>query len=220
MLRTRKGFTLIELLVVIAIIAILAAILFPVFARARAKAQAASCLSNVKQVMLAFHMYASDYDDTWPNYQGAEGFGNYAPWVGGQPDGPCLRNQLMPYVRNDQMWQCPTQDPYPAAWAASYIPNRWTTGPTSSVAQPVSRTGSDTLMFACARCNWGIFQFAQVDPTTGLSVGAPFPPTVQDYITWGWAYHNDGWNIAFADGHAKWMAPSACRYNMWTAADD
>ncbi|NLO74470.1 MAG: prepilin-type N-terminal cleavage/methylation domain-containing protein, partial [candidate division WS1 bacterium] len=58
----RKGFTLIELLVVIAIIAILAAILFPVFARAKAKAEQASCLSNCKQLILAFIQYAHDYD--------------------------------------------------------------------------------------------------------------------------------------------------------------
>src|ERR1051325_3348500 len=59
-----EGFTLIELLVVIAIIAILAAILFPVFAQAREKARAISCLSNIKQVNLAFDMYLQDYDET------------------------------------------------------------------------------------------------------------------------------------------------------------
>jgi len=62
----RKGFTLIELLVVIAIIAILAAILFPVFAKAREKARQASCQSNLKQITLAFLMYASDYDEAYP----------------------------------------------------------------------------------------------------------------------------------------------------------
>jgi len=70
----RRGFTLIELLVVIAIIAILAAILFPVFARARAKAQANTCLSNVKQMMLGLLMYAQDYDEMFPAY-----WGNYSP---------------------------------------------------------------------------------------------------------------------------------------------
>src|ERR1044071_10430486 len=64
--RKKSGFTLIELLVVIAIIAILAAILFPVFAQARAKARAASCLSNVKQRTMGVLMYAQDYDESFP----------------------------------------------------------------------------------------------------------------------------------------------------------
>jgi len=74
MKRSRNGFTLIELLVVIAIIAILAAILFPVFARAREKARQTSCLSNLKQLSLAILMYAEDYDETLPYYQRPFGF--------------------------------------------------------------------------------------------------------------------------------------------------
>ena len=66
---TRRGFTLIELLVVIAIIAILAAILFPVFARAREKAKATNCLSNCKQLILGMMMYVQDYDDNYPAYR-------------------------------------------------------------------------------------------------------------------------------------------------------
>src|SRR2546421_12824964 len=71
--RKRSGFTLIELLVVIAIIAILAAILFPVFAQARAKARGVSCLSNVKQCGTAFHMYIQDYDEVTPSMWGGSG---------------------------------------------------------------------------------------------------------------------------------------------------
>ena len=92
----RKGFTLIELLVVIAIIAILAAILFPVFARARAKAQQASCLSNVKQLQLAQLMYASDYDDTLPPYA----YNSGTNWLGWQ-------ELILPYIKNTQIYVCP-----------------------------------------------------------------------------------------------------------------
>src|SRR5437660_1380056 len=75
-MRTQRGFTLIELLVVIAIIAILAAILFPVFAQARAKARQATCLSNMKQVAMGLYMYVQDYDETLAgNDTNAEGYG-------------------------------------------------------------------------------------------------------------------------------------------------
>jgi prepilin-type N-terminal cleavage/methylation domain-containing protein len=73
----RKGFTLIELLVVIAIIAILAAILFPVFAQARDKARQTTCTSNTKQSALAFMMYINDYDETFPWLWGSGGTGNW-----------------------------------------------------------------------------------------------------------------------------------------------
>src|SRR5947207_3449102 len=64
--RRQGGFTLIELLVVISIIAILASILFPVFAQAREKARAAACISNARQIALAFSMYSQDYDEVYP----------------------------------------------------------------------------------------------------------------------------------------------------------
>jgi prepilin-type N-terminal cleavage/methylation domain-containing protein/prepilin-type processing-associated H-X9-DG protein len=104
-MRNRKsGFTLIELLVVIAIIAILAAILFPVFATAREKARQTSCLSNSKQQALATLSYVNDYDDTFPL--------NLAPQPGGPGFGTtsCLStfvNELMPYEKSSGIWTCP-----------------------------------------------------------------------------------------------------------------
>jgi prepilin-type N-terminal cleavage/methylation domain-containing protein/prepilin-type processing-associated H-X9-DG protein len=114
--RRRIGFTLIELLVVIAIIAILAAILFPVFAQAREKARQASCLSNMKQIGLGMNMYTQDYDETFP----------HCPWntqaVGTTDhDSPAGANyktrftwiwQLYPYIKNRHVWVCPS-DPNP-----------------------------------------------------------------------------------------------------------
>src|SRR5579871_5180110 len=96
--RQRSAFTLIELLVVIAIIAILAAILFPVFAQAREKARAASCLSNTKQIGLAIQMYAQDYDETIAPWLKCKCVGTSAPDL----DIPYLRewvSTLQPYVK-------------------------------------------------------------------------------------------------------------------------
>src|ERR1700722_18508397 len=91
-----RGFTLIELLVVIAIIAILAAILFPVFAQAREKARAISCLSNEKQVNLAILMYTEDYDETYPE-DGIFYFYSGTGWS----------SLISPYVKNLQIFWCP-----------------------------------------------------------------------------------------------------------------
>lgn len=101
--RRHSAFTLIELLVVIAIIAILAAILFPVFAQAREKARQASCISNTKQYSLATNMYVQDYDETMP-------MGSYP--VNGNPPTGCIGTYywaVTPYVKNNQITQCPTE---------------------------------------------------------------------------------------------------------------
>lgn len=102
--RRPSGFTLIELLVVIAIIAILAALLFPVFAQARAKARGATALSNLKQIGAALAMYTADYDDhlpdRWPLWPGYREF----YW---RVDGGDLPAHLKPYVKNTAVWYSP-----------------------------------------------------------------------------------------------------------------
>ena len=107
----KRGFTLIELLVVIAIIAILAAILFPVFAQARDKARQASCLSNMKQMGLSSIMYASDYDDTFspPEIRGAvnELVGSW-------------KSNTYPYAKNRNIYECPNTR---ASLSAIYDPS-------------------------------------------------------------------------------------------------
>jgi prepilin-type N-terminal cleavage/methylation domain-containing protein len=102
------AFTLIELLVVIAIIAILAAILFPVFAQAREKARQTSCISNLKQIGTAALMYAQDYDERTPrNWFGDMGFEETtAP--GDTPDRYKWMDAIQPYVKNTQVFTCPS----------------------------------------------------------------------------------------------------------------
>lgn len=117
MKRKCTGFTLIELLVVIAIIAIIAAILFPVFAQVREKARQSSCANNLKQLAAALTMYAQDNDETILVEV-------YAPPInGGTDNGVPYDRQLVPYVKSDQVYACPS-DSAPRAsnflWDGSY----------------------------------------------------------------------------------------------------
>jgi prepilin-type N-terminal cleavage/methylation domain-containing protein/prepilin-type processing-associated H-X9-DG protein len=130
MKRRKAGFTLIELLVVIAIIAILAAILFPVFAQAREKARQTTCLSNMKQWSLGTRMYLSDWDDTVvPCYLYSSP--TFLQWW---PD------LLDPYVKNDKVWFCPDwKSPY------TYARNNFAPG---------EGPNKKTLYMSCGCNNW------------------------------------------------------------------
>ncbi|HIE53501.1 MAG TPA: DUF1559 domain-containing protein [Armatimonadetes bacterium] len=114
----RAGFTLVEMLVVIAIVAILAAILFPVFAQAREKARAARCVSNLRQLGAAIWMYAQDYDDLFP--QAVDPADKYAPqiwarwpqWQARIPRMPMITEVLEPYIKGPEVWHCPSDTGY------------------------------------------------------------------------------------------------------------
>jgi prepilin-type N-terminal cleavage/methylation domain-containing protein len=142
----RRGFTLIELLVVIAIIAILAAILFPVFARAREKARQTACLNNIKEMGLGMLMYAQDYDEMFP----AMSLGPVGP-IPVVPEHPafnrhstlgyfnCWSNGIYPYIKNVQIFLCPstTTNCYGVAYGLpAYGINAAQTGMTAIFGRP------------------------------------------------------------------------------------
>ena len=206
MYRRRTGFTLIELLVVIAIIAILAAILFPVFARARAKAQQTTCLSNVKQITLGVLMYAEDYKQYLPEARIGWGWGD---WWGAL---------VYPYVQNLGIFHCPTDDITTAAAApGSFEPNDlhvngWSYGYNMGLGTWVM------LPHHPSPTNLGQVQ----NPSNLLLLtDAGFYMLIW---TWDWGHcpncderarHNNGMNVGLSDGHAEWMNPNtlhACVY--------
>lgn len=113
--RRQRAFTLIELLVVIAIVAILAAILFPVFARAKASAQQSACLSNMRQIGTAFTLYLNDYDDAMPDRRDLKSAlpGGYRPWTSWPPSDPRAGWALAlltesGLLANDRLLNCPS----------------------------------------------------------------------------------------------------------------
>ncbi|NUP99421.1 MAG: DUF1559 domain-containing protein [Armatimonadetes bacterium] len=103
----RPAFTLIELLVVIAIIAILAAMLFPVFAKAREKARQTSCSTNQRQLAAGLQMYAEDHDEQLPRYSHGFGYLGVTGYLGA--DGPRWADMIMPYTKNIQVMTCPSR---------------------------------------------------------------------------------------------------------------
>jgi len=234
----RKGFTLIELLVVIAIIAILAAILFPVFAKAREKAKATTCLSNLKQLSLAVMMYLSDYDnvfmDPGPGYRTHFGDQNY----------PIL---LGPYVKNRGIWKCPNEpaQAQPSAdwWTYYYT---YATDPPTGGTYPVSYALNARLLYDNFR-TWAAWDPVVANPVNTSQIVEPartvllwcchyyclvgpvseplgyagavpswygyfLTKTYMNNSGEAWCdmyeWHNGGDNFSFCDGHAKWLNTS------------
>jgi prepilin-type N-terminal cleavage/methylation domain-containing protein/prepilin-type processing-associated H-X9-DG protein len=214
MTRRQNAFTLIELLVVIAIIAILAAILFPVFAQAREKARTVSCLSNFKQLGIAFTMYLQDYDEmVLPRYQACPSTGPTDPnahvlWTA----------TIQPYVKNTQIFVCPSavNAKYVDTWGTrgylstgynqtisgwyNYTPDgcgQMVLPTLSSIQYP-----SKNVMFADSvpgDLNLGYRGY--LFGNAGLNI--PYTTSFQARGSLG-ARHTEGTNLTFFDGHAKW----------------
>lgn len=225
--RDATAFTLIELLVVIAIIAILAAILFPVFAQAREKARQASCLSNTKQLATGLLMYLQDYDETfYPHVTERT-----AP--AGTPDtlvdrAPySYKTKLDPYVKNGQIYRCPSAPAWPAPAAGRWFTTDYGNNHNEAnlvnasqrawyLANPDFGFNENTTLASIDR-SASFITIAEAGRASGLaSRGGLYPqpwafddaalPDASQQARFK-ARHNGGGNIAYADGHAKWTRP-------------
>ena len=214
-MRKAKGFTLIELLVVIAIIAILAAILFPVFARAREKARQTSCLSNVKQLTLGFMMYAQDYDEYIRTaYLPNPVHHTYWMWFFG----------IRPYIMNNQVFQCPNESfdmgsyglyfpdlDYPTerlmlSYGMNYVYLGY--GSARYTLAQVKRPSECILIADSGPHLLSNRSGTSTDHVQNINNAAPEPPPefpdrwfIESHAVY--LRHNDTANAGFVDGHAK-----------------
>lgn len=217
--RRKRAFTLIELLVVIAIIAILAAILFPVFARARENARRTSCMSNLKQIGLGMMMYVQDYDEHYPmNYwrTGYPGVKQTDPSMPGYKyevscgDSTCdghyvtWMDIIFPYVRTVQIFDCPSQTAhtYPsygfsdaiAGWRSAYNNG---VSPNGAMSMAAVNRPSEVVFLLDYYSLYNII----ANPWNAKTWADP-ASTLHRQI----APHLEGGNICYADGHVKWQS--------------
>ncbi|RYZ87878.1 MAG: DUF1559 domain-containing protein [Proteobacteria bacterium] len=216
----RSAFTLIELLVVIAIIAILAAILFPVFGRARENARRSSCQSNLKQINLGILQYVQDYDETFPLIaQGGiefwqSGWGYYGTWM----------YTTYPYVKSVQIYKCPsgvvTADPTygmnrPGAGQANvtWFPGQGNYGANEKLIyypdNPVklAQVQSASLVPMIFDCSGPITPGA--GRVLNANFGGDWANNTPDIAEERYARHFNGANVGFADGHVKFYNQGA-----------
>ncbi|MCC7494043.1 MAG: DUF1559 domain-containing protein [Fimbriimonadaceae bacterium] len=206
-MRTRKtGFTLIELLVVIAIIAILAAILFPVFAKAREKARQSSCASNLKQIALAAMQYRNDYDERNVRQQWQPGqdvvnypLGNPATYA------MSYAAALTPYMKSVQMLYCPSS----TSGYNSYGLNMW-------ISQRADAEIADAAYGVAGRVLMSDAVSAYIDGNNNINLryrGVSYATYPEPRL---YAWHNEGLNVAFYDGHVKYQKGIDMLRDQWT----
>lgn len=193
-----QGFTLIELLVVIAIIAILASILFPVFAQARAKARQSVCLSNIRQLSLAILMYGEDYDERFP------------PSAQRLSSGKVTSSSLIwpayifPYAKNQGVFVCTATGSESGYFETWQDRGRLSIGLNRDLENRIDNT----------TYSWSVFTYPAnsillADSTPGetslggrgFQVVGDRPPDTQSAIS---SRHHEGTNVGLVDGHVKW----------------
>ena len=221
---SRRGFTLIELLVVIAIIAILAAILFPVFAQAREKARATACLSNERQIGLALMQYVSDNDEMWPS---GRFFDELYASTSHFPTGIGWAQQAYPYIKNDGLFKCSSDDTgnttsnvvisYAMNANLAAITDADLTKPATTCGLiEVSGNDGNNVRDNLSLDTRSPSAYGPVVATGGSAgglargnyrtgpIGFPERTLTLGVPRYGAARHNEGSNFLCADGHAKW----------------
>ncbi|MDR3710757.1 MAG: prepilin-type N-terminal cleavage/methylation domain-containing protein [Capsulimonadaceae bacterium] len=227
----RRGFTLIELLVVIAIIAILAAILFPVFATARDKARQATCASNEKQIGIGMTMYKQDYDECYPLT-----YWNGSSWV---PYGVVtFETVTYPYIKSTNVWMCPSSSNAPGSYAlwpitpggsatniSDYTINAYILS-YNSTTQPLNdaKIPQPSSIIAVAENTTNAFAVAVVNDTWNNVWQTPSTSSCA-WTSWNCERqgfpHNDGANYLFCDAHVKYLpealggSPSSACVALW-----
>jgi prepilin-type N-terminal cleavage/methylation domain-containing protein/prepilin-type processing-associated H-X9-DG protein len=241
----KNAFTLIELLVVIAIIAILAAILFPVFARARENARRSSCQSNLKQIGIGIMMYTQDYDEKLPSGS-----------IGGDPTLETgfpaslqsgvyyhlWQHTLTPYLKSIQIFNCPSNSdtPYNGSYTGTisygmdYAPTYYT-APAQAAGVGIT-DGGCTSNCGVSIGSYGI-ALAGIDDVAGtiyitdssyylVNVGTYTDDGANDPYPYGKPRHLDTLNCLFLDGHVKSLngnsvfGPTKAQWHYWTTSDD